>query len=158
MDVKQIKDLVTFFEKTSLARLVIKEKNGFELTLEKKTWSHEEEQIHHFQVTSKQQKGMLSHHTPVGTPQQEPEKKKTVTDPDKMITSLMVGTFYSRPSPNSKPFVAVGDKVAKGDTVCIIEAMKVMNEIKAEKEGTISEVCVQDADPVEYGQPLFILE
>jgi acetyl-CoA carboxylase biotin carboxyl carrier protein len=69
-----------------------------------------------------------------------------------------VGTFYRAPSPDAKPFVEVGDKVTPDTVVCIVEAMKVMNEIKAEKSGVIKEVLVENAQPVEFGQPLFALE
>ena len=74
------------------------------------------------------------------------------------INSPMVGTFYVAPSPEAPPFVNVGDKVGKDTVVCILEAMKVMNEIKAEVEGTIAEVLVENAEPVEYGEPLFRVE
>ena len=72
--------------------------------------------------------------------------------------SPMVGTFYRAPSPNAKPFVEVGQSVKAGDTLCIIEAMKLMNEIEAEKSGVIKEILVENATPVEYGEPLFIIE
>ena len=78
--------------------------------------------------------------------------------PAKVIKSPMVGTFYRSPSPGAKSFVEVGQHVAKGDTVCIIEAMKLMNEIEADEEGTIKEVLVENGSPVEFGQPLFSLE
>lgn len=71
------------------------------------------------------------------------------------ITSPMVGTFYRAASPDVPPFVEVGAKIAKGDPLCIIEAMKLMNELEAEVEGTIAEVCVSNGEPVEYGQLLF---
>jgi len=71
------------------------------------------------------------------------------------IVSPMVGTVYAAPSPDSDPFVAAGDAVSADDVVCIIEAMKVMNEIRAECAGTITEICVKNAQPVEYGQTLF---
>ena len=71
------------------------------------------------------------------------------------ITAPLVGTFYRRATPESPPLVEVGQIVHPGDTVCIIEAMKVMNEIKAECSGTVMEVCVRNAQPVEYGQVLF---
>ncbi len=70
----------------------------------------------------------------------------------------MVGTFYASPSPDSDPFVAAGDEVEDEDVVCILEAMKVMNEIKAEVHGKIVETLVENTDPVEYGQPLFKVE
>ena len=74
------------------------------------------------------------------------------------ITSPMVGTFYSKPSPESPNFVEVGSTISEGQTLCIIEAMKVMNEIKAERSGTITEVCVADASPVQYGDALFRIQ
>jgi acetyl-CoA carboxylase biotin carboxyl carrier protein len=74
------------------------------------------------------------------------------------ITSPMVGTFYRAPSPDSPNFVEVGSKVTTGDTLCIIEAMKLMNELEAELDGTIREVLVQNGEPVEYGQVLFRAE
>lgn len=74
------------------------------------------------------------------------------------IVSPMVGTFYTSPSPDAKPFVTVGQTVSKGDKVCIIEAMKLMNEIEAEVAGKIVEICVQDGQPVEFGQVLMYVE
>ena len=74
------------------------------------------------------------------------------------ILSPMPGTFYSASSPESDPFVKVGDIVSKGDTLCIIEAMKIMNEIESEKSGVIKEVIVENGNPVEFNQPLFIIE
>ena len=74
------------------------------------------------------------------------------------ITSPMVGTFYTSPSPDSAPFVSVGTSVNAGDVVCIIEAMKMMNEIKAEVSGKVTEICVEDGQPVEFGQVLMYVE
>ncbi len=74
------------------------------------------------------------------------------------VKSPMVGTFYSAPEPGAKPYVAVGDRVAKGQILCIIEAMKIMNEIESEYSGVIKEIVVQDAQPVEYGQALFRID
>ena len=76
----------------------------------------------------------------------------------KIIKSPMVGTFYSKSSPKAEPFVKVGDKVKKGEVVCIVEAMKLMNEIEAEFDGEIVEVCKKDEDMVEYGTTLFKLK
>lgn len=71
------------------------------------------------------------------------------------VKSPMVGTFYSAPEPGAKPYVSVGSTVTRGQVLCIIEAMKIMNEIECEVTGTVKEVCVTDAHPVEYGQVLF---
>jgi len=74
------------------------------------------------------------------------------------IDSPLVGTFYRAPGPDATPFVKVGDKVTPDTVVCIIEAMKVMNEVKAEKSGVIKDIVATDGTPVEYGQPLFVIE
>lgn len=78
--------------------------------------------------------------------------------PAKSVKSPIVGTFYSAPSPTKPPFVKVGDKVNAGDVVCIVESMKVMNEIQAEESGTVAQIAVKDGEAVEFGQPLIILE
>lgn len=74
------------------------------------------------------------------------------------VVSPMVGTFYSAPSPGAPAFVNVGDVVSEGETLCIIEAMKILNQIEADKSGTIKAILVDNAQPVEFGQPLFIIE
>lgn len=84
--------------------------------------------------------------------------KSKEPDPEKMIVSPTVGTFYRTSSPGAEPFVKVGTHVEADTTVAIVEAMKVMNEIKAEKSGVIREILLENGQPVEYGQPLFILE
>ena len=74
------------------------------------------------------------------------------------ISSPMVGTFYSAPSPDEEPFVTIGDKICKGDTICIIEAMKLMNEIEADKSGTVKEILIENGSIVEFGQPIMVIE
>ena len=74
------------------------------------------------------------------------------------VTSPMVGVFYAAPAPDKEPYVSVGSKVNKGDVLCLIEAMKLMNEVTAEKSGEIVEVCVENGQVVEYGQPLFMIK
>jgi len=78
--------------------------------------------------------------------------------PDKTITAPMVGTFYASPAPGAKSFVQVGDDVKVGQVLCIIEAMKMMNQIESEKDGRIASVLARNGEPVEFGQPLFVLE
>lgn len=75
-----------------------------------------------------------------------------------IVKSPMVGTFYRSATPGAKPFTDVGQKVQAGDTLCIIEAMKILNQIEADKSGTITKILVENAEPVEYGQPLFVIE
>ena len=87
------------------------------------------------------------------------EAKATEEAPKgKAITSPMVGTFYSASSPDAAPFVEIGSTVAEGDVVCIVEAMKLMNEIKSEHSGKVIQICVKNGDPVEYGQVLMYVE
>lgn len=79
----------------------------------------------------------------------------TTIDNKDVITSPMVGTFYRSASPDSAPFIDIGSTVKKGETLCIIEAMKILNEIESDKEGTISKILIENGQPVEFGQPLF---
>jgi acetyl-CoA carboxylase biotin carboxyl carrier protein len=75
-----------------------------------------------------------------------------------VVTAPMVGTYYSAPSPGAKSFVGIGDEVKVGQTLCIIEAMKMMNQIESDKGGRVTSIMAQNGDPVEFGQPLFVIE
>jgi acetyl-CoA carboxylase biotin carboxyl carrier protein len=105
--------------------------------------------------------------TPVGdgsfTPEKVPETAVDCGESSRSaelvsIVSPMVGTFYRAPAPGSEPFVSVGDRVEIGEVLCVIEAMKLMNEIEADRSGVIKKVLVEDNQPVEFGQPLFLVE
>lgn len=87
---------------------------------------------------------------------EEAEKAQEITG--HIVRSPMVGTFYRAPSPGAKPFADVGQKVAAGDTLCIIEAMKILNQIEADKAGTVTQILVENGQPVEYNEPLFVIE
>ena len=95
---------------------------------------------------------------PVSAPAQTQSAPAAEVKKGKPLTSPMVGTFYSAPSPDAEPFVKVGQTVKEGDVVCIVEAMKLMNEIEAEFSGKIVEICVSDGQPVEFGQVLMYIE
>jgi len=82
---------------------------------------------------------------------------EVVSNNEHVVTSPMVGTFYRSPGPDADVFVNEGDKVKKGDTLCIIEAMKLMNEIEAEYDGTVQKIIAENATPLEYGQPIFVI-
>ncbi len=99
---------------------------------------------------------MVSQPTPPATaPTESPaSSKSTIDDKWVAITSPMVGTFYRAPAPGEDPFVSIGDQVGTGQTVCIIEAMKLMNEIEAEVSGQVMKIEVEDGEPIEYGQAL----
>jgi len=97
---------------------------------------------------------------PAAAPQSAPvqTESKPAAPKGKAITSPMVGTFYAASSPEAAPFVEIGSNVQAGDVVCIIEAMKLMNEIKSEESGKVVQICVKNGDPIEYGQVLMYVE
>ncbi len=95
---------------------------------------------------------------PAGTGPAAPGVEAPEEPPGHVVKSPMVGTFYRSPSPGAPPFIEQGAEVKPGDTLCIIEAMKLLNEIEAEVGGTVKKILVDNGQPVEYGQPLFIIE
>ena len=97
--------------------------------------------------------------TPIAASAPAPEPAATPVVPQgHMVKSPMVGTFYRSPSPGAKHFVEVGDTVKSGDTICIIEAMKLLNEIECDKDGVIKAILVENGQPVEYGEPLVVID
>ena len=98
---------------------------------------------------------------PVAAPSPAPAAETSPADDTPSghtVNSPMVGTYYGAPSPGAKNFVSVGDSVSEGDTVCIIEAMKILNQIEADKSGTIKAILIENGQPVEFGQPLIVIE
>jgi len=161
MDFKQIQELIKMINKSNIGELTVEQKD-FRITIKQK-----EEQI--TQVVSAPMQTMpvqpqAVHHSPPPQPQPAPpaEKPKPQTESSAenyvTIKSPMIGTFYRRSGPDKAAFVEVGDEVAPGKVVCIIEAMKLFNEIESEVSGKIVKVLVEDASPVEYDQPLFVVE
>lgn len=159
MDLKYVKDLIMLLEKSGVQRMTIKEKNGVEITLDKGPGV---EHVHHAPAPPKHAPAIPP--APAAGPPSALETKETPTseekdfDPKKCVNSPMVGTFYACASPEDPPFVKVGDLVNKGDVICIVEAMKVMNEVKSDRQGKITKVLIENGSPVEYGQPLFVIE
>ncbi|HSF78446.1 MAG TPA: acetyl-CoA carboxylase biotin carboxyl carrier protein, partial [Steroidobacteraceae bacterium] len=90
--------------------------------------------------------------------QAQPVPARPAPPKDDSITAPMVGTYYSAPAPGAKPFVQVGDEIKVGQVLCIIEAMKMMNQIESEKEGRVVSILARNGEPVEFGQPLFVIE
>ncbi len=136
MDLKQVYELMEKLENSKLSKLELTEKD-FSIKLEKET--------------------------SVAAPVVQPvttivEKTETVQVSGNVVTAPIVGTFYRASSPEKAPFVEVGQSVHKGDVVCIIEAMKLFNEVQSDYSGTVKEILVQDGDLLEYGQPIMILE
>ncbi|MCH9630877.1 MAG: Biotin carboxyl carrier protein of acetyl-CoA carboxylase [Chlamydiia bacterium] len=154
MDIKHIKELIAILEDSKLNKLTLKDKDGSEIHLEKSPQApaavHVPQQMVHQPVMELAQPA-----APAGKQVQATTPQESAA---KFITSPMVGTFYSSSSPDDPPFVKVGDEVDEGTIVCIVEAMKVMNEVKAGKSGKVVEVCVDNAHPVEFGTKLFRIE
>ena len=138
IDLTKIKDLIKLMENHDLTAFEL-EDSGFKVRLEK---GGTPEQV-------------VAAAPPVAVEEKGPEK--IVAEETEEISAPMVGTFYKSPSPDADAFVKVGDAVDEGTVVCIIEAMKVMNQIKAEKSGVIQRILVDDASPVEFGQGLFVI-
>ncbi|MCP3762186.1 acetyl-CoA carboxylase biotin carboxyl carrier protein [Domibacillus sp. A3M-37] len=126
------------------------EYEGMKMKLEKQPVLQDKDQKQEFNVSMPNQ--------PTSHEQTNEASKDEVMSKDEVITSPMVGTFYARANEDEDPFVQAGDAVEKGQVVCIVEAMKLFNEVQADMDGEIVEVLVQDGDVVEYGQPLFKLK
>ena len=158
MNVDQIRTLIEALDQSSVAEVTIKEGNA-EVAIRKPVAASAAPAP---AAPAAPAASAPAPEAPAPTPAAAPEPAAPAagTRPDtwKPITSPMVGTFYQAPAPDADPFVKVGDKVEAGQTVCIVEAMKLMNELTAEEPGYIREVCVKDAEPVEFDQPIFYYE
>lgn len=143
MEYEKIKQLMDDMGNSKLSSIDIEFPDGIKIKMEKKI---EAEQV---VITKTEPK--------VVTMQEQVEVTDTTNETvdGNIVTSPMVGTFYIKPSPNSDPYVEVGKQVKKGDVLCIVEAMKLMNEIESEYDGEIAEIYVKDGEAVEYGKPLF---
>lgn len=153
---QELRDLLTAIAKTDITELTLKS-DEFELIVRKETTSVSLSQATSVSATTVQTIEPSTPSPPVAVPDVVSETQSTPVVDDKKwvdITSPMVGTFYSAPAPDEDAFVAVGDRINQGDTVCIIEAMKLMNEIECEISGQVMEVVVQSGEPVEFGQTL----
>jgi acetyl-CoA carboxylase biotin carboxyl carrier protein len=164
VELKQIKELMAAMEKAGIKRLSIKETTGFELQLER----HEDgahaplyPQMYPPTGFSGRDAGLHGHfppsphHPKAASYEETPQEKREEKVEGRFVTSPMVGTFYASSSPEDPAFVKVGDRVDENTVVCIIEAMKVMNEVKAGISGMIAEILVDNAHPVEFGTKMF---
>lgn len=154
MDIRKVKKLIELLEESGIAEIEIKE-------------GEESVRISRSSSITAAPQVMAPMAAPVAAapaaapaaPVATPESPAAAAAPaGHTVKSPMVGTFYRAPAPGSKNFVEVGDSVSEGDTLCIVEAMKMMNQIDADKSGTIKAILVDDASPVEFDEPLFIIE
>jgi acetyl-CoA carboxylase biotin carboxyl carrier protein len=159
MDYKQIQELIKLVNKSNIGELSIEEKD-FKISIKQK-----EEKFYQAEAPQYAQMPVYSQPPMVMAPPQQTPPASAGTEAaaqkaDNLITikSPMIGTFYKRPSPDKPNFVEPGDEITPGKVVCIIEAMKLFNEIESEISGKIVKVLVEDASPVEFDQPLFLVE
>lgn len=143
MDIRKIKKLIEIIEESGIAELEIKEG---EESIRISRYSAAPATVAYTPTAIAA--------APVATPTAPAEEKIT----GHIVKSPMVGTFYRSASPGTKVFAEIGQAVLVGDTLCIIEAMKILNQIESDKSGTITKILVENSEPVEYGQPLFIIE
>ena len=160
MDYEEIKKLIDDMENAKIDELEIEFPEGIKISMKKNA----EKEIIFKNIPDMKQQNFIPETTNMQLDNQSiinSDVKANINidsiqeEKYKIIKSPMVGTFYSKPSPNKETFVKTGDIVKKGQVICIVEAMKLMNEIESEFDGEIVEICVKDGDIVEYGQPLF---
>ncbi len=156
MNLNEIQDLIKFVSKSGVSEVEI-ERKDFKIIIKAESKVKAEQQIV-YQAAAPQAPAQIA--APVAAPAAPVADAPAVSDDSKYITvkSPMIGTFYRSTSPDKDPFVSVGSTIQKGSPVCIIEAMKLFNEIESEVAGKIVKVLVDDASPVEYDQPLFLVD
>jgi len=162
MNIKEIQDLIKFVAKSGVSQVDIEQKD-FKITIKSDSPEREEKQIivqaapAPAAAPAPVAAAPISAPAPAATPAPAEEQS---ADDSKYVTvkSPIIGTFYRSPGPDKDPFINVGDTIAVGDAVCIIEAMKLFNEIESEVSGKIVKVLVDDSSPVEYDQPLFLVD
>ena len=154
MDLKQIHELIKIINKSNIGEISIEDKDG------KVTIKQKEEPAVNVTAAPSHQVYTTSAPSVAAAPVQSAAPAAAAPKADNLITvkSPMIGTFYRRPSPDKPILAEVGSEITPGKVVCIIEAMKLFNEIESEVKGTIVKVLVEDASPVEYDQPLFLVE
>lgn len=155
MDFKQLQELIRIVSRSNIGEITIEEK-GYKVTIKQKADPVLSMPVPVYTQVAAPAPAVL----PVASAL-APEKQKAVEAPPSnllIIKSPMIGTFYRSPSPDKPSFVNIGDEITSGKAVCIIEAMKLFNEIESEVSGKIVKVMVEDASPVEYDQPLFLVE
>ncbi|MDT7903725.1 MAG: acetyl-CoA carboxylase biotin carboxyl carrier protein [Candidatus Caldipriscus sp.] len=145
LDLEIISEIIRIFKESDIAKLELSTKD-FKIKLSK---------FGEFQAVPTISLNNLQPTQATQPPQESPKVEVKEEKNIHIVKSPIVGTFYRAPAPGAKPFVEVGSKVKKGDVLCIIEAMKIMNEIKSDVNGVVEEILVENGQPVEYGQPLF---
>lgn len=152
MNIHKLRKLVNLIQESNISEIEIKE--GESSVKISKASANSAPIVNHYQesainTTNKQAEPVIVHNS---------QPKETPEDTQNVIRSPMVGTVYLTPSPGAKPYVTVGQEVKNGDTLCLIEAMKMFNQIEVDRHGTITKILVENSVPIEFNQPLFIIE
>ena len=154
MDIRKIKKLIELLEESGIAEIEIKEgEEAVRISRMPTGAAAMHHPMHHMSAVPLAPQVELP--KAIAAPQAVAAKPKPN---EHVITAPMVGTFYASPSPGSKAFIEIGDEVKVGQVLCIIEAMKMMNQIEADKGGRVTSIMAHNGDPVEFGQPLFVVE
>jgi len=159
MEFKQIQELIKIINKSNISELSVEE-GEFKITIKQAQTSETQYVTVQPQMQMPQMQGSQQAPQPAGTPAAPAQPAAAPAASDNLVTikSPMIGTFYRSSSPDKPSFVNVGDDIKQGQPICIIEAMKLFNEIESEISGKIVKVLIDDASPVEYDQPLFLVE
>jgi acetyl-CoA carboxylase biotin carboxyl carrier protein len=152
MDIRKIKKLIELLEESDLAEIEVQEGEG-------------SVRISRYGKTAPMAAPMFAQPAPVAAPApaaapvaEAQAAGGPAIPPGHVITSPIVGSFYRAPAPGAPPFVEVGQRVSVGDTLCLIEAMKMLNQIESDKDGVVAAILVENGQPVEYGQPIFVIQ
>ena len=152
MDLRKLKKLIDLVEESGISELELTEGE------ESVRISRQGQVVQQPQQYTIPQQPTPAFQNQAPTPTASADTEVVAQENGHALTSPMVGTFYRSSSPESDPYVDVGSSVKKGDTLCIIEAMKLLNEIEADRDGIVKKIMVENAQPVEFGEPLFIIE
>ena len=148
MDIRKVKKLIEMLESSELEEIEIHEGEESVRLVKNKTET----------IVTQVQPNQTDKEVSATKSELSEEKSAVIKDSEgEVITSPMVGTFYAAASPGAKPFISVGDEIQEGDVVCIVEAMKMMNEIKSDYAGKVISVLAENSEPVEFGQALFVV-
>ena len=157
MNFKQIQQLIKFVSKTDVAEVNI-ENNNFKINIKGSKAQKNEITQQVVQQPIQQAQPPVVQSFPVEPPKSDVQEDSSSSNNYLTVKSPIIGTFYRKPSPDKDVFVNVGDTIKEGDTLCVIEAMKLFNEIESDFSGKIVKILVEDASPVEFDQPLFLIE
>lgn len=153
MDIRKVKKLIELLEESDVEELEIQEGDDSVRISRRREQASGTQYVSHYPAPAPQQAAPA----PEAAPAPAQESAAPAAPSGHSVKSPMVGTFYRAPSPTAKAFVEVGQSVKAGDVVCIVEAMKMMNQIEADKSGTVSEILVENGQPVEFDQPLIVI-